>query len=399
MDSSLTQKPGSVFGAILLITGCCIGAGMLGMPVMSAMAGFFPSLIVFLFSWIFMTTTALLLLEVNLWFSDDVSIISMADRTLGRFGKAVAWICYIFLFYTLGIAYIAGSGELLADFFLSTFQMNIPNWVGSLAVSALFGLFVYSGTRTVDLFNRLLMAGLAITYVLLVSFGAPHVKEENLSFTNWSAAPFAIPIMIISFGFHNLIPSLTTYLKGNAKNLKIAIISGSAIALTIYLLWEFVILGLIPLTDQQTMVGAMDHNNMATEILSRAVGTNSIVRLTQYFAFFAIVTSFLGNSLSFVDFLADGLNMKKNSQNKLWICFLVIAPPFSLAMIYPKIFLIALNYAGAFGAVTLFGILPALMVWAGRYNKKFATQTFVPGGKIVLLGIILLSGWMMWLYT
>ncbi|MEI8125905.1 MAG: aromatic amino acid transport family protein, partial [Parachlamydiaceae bacterium] len=57
------------------------------------------------------------------------------------------------------------------------------------------------------------------------------------------------------------------------------------------------------------------------------------------------------------------------------------------------------NYAGAFGAVTLFGILPALMVWAGRYNKKFATQTFVPGGKIVLLGIILLSGWMMWLYT
>src|SRR5262245_7947174 len=110
--SKQLSKAGSLPGSILLITGCCIGAGMLGLPVMSALAGFQPSLAMFLLSWLFMTTTALLLLEVNLWFPNEVSIISMADRTLGFAGKAVGWLCFAFLFYALGVAYIAASGDL-----------------------------------------------------------------------------------------------------------------------------------------------------------------------------------------------------------------------------------------------------------------------------------------------
>ncbi|MEI8365976.1 MAG: aromatic amino acid transport family protein [Parachlamydiaceae bacterium] len=398
METTHSPKSGSVIGAILLVAGCCIGAGMLGMPVMSALAGFGPSLAMFLLSWLFMTTTALLLLEVNLWFSHEVSIISMAGHTLGFAGKAVAWSCYAFLFYTLGIAYIAGSGELLANFTALTFGMPLPHWVGSLSVSLLFGLFVYLGTRAVDLFNRLLMAGLVLTYILLVCFGLPHVRIENITYVHWSAAPFVIPVMIISFGFHNLIPSLTTYLKGNTKLLRLTIIGGSLSTLIVYLIWEFVILGLIPLSEQQGLVKVIDQNNMATGILSKAVGSSLIVQLTQSFAFFAIVTSFLANSLSFVDFLADGFRIKKTSFNKLWLCVLVIAPPFILAMIYPQIFLVALNYAGAFGAVILFGILPALMVWAGRYKLNLSTQVLVPGGKITLSLIVLFSLWVMWLY-
>ncbi|MBA2728280.1 MAG: hypothetical protein H0U49_08940 [Parachlamydiaceae bacterium] len=39
---SLLEKEGSVLSATLLITGCCIGAGMIGLPVMSA-SGFIPT--------------------------------------------------------------------------------------------------------------------------------------------------------------------------------------------------------------------------------------------------------------------------------------------------------------------------------------------------------------------
>ena len=49
---------GSVAGGILLIAGCCIGAGMLGLPVLSAIAGFEPSVILFFISWIFMVRQA-----------------------------------------------------------------------------------------------------------------------------------------------------------------------------------------------------------------------------------------------------------------------------------------------------------------------------------------------------
>lgn len=364
---------------------------MLGLPVMSALGGFKPSLVMFLLSWLYMTTTALLFLEVNLWFSHEVSIISMAGRTLGIFGKVVAWLCYAFLFYALGVAYIAGSGELLADFVLSTTSTTIPNWVGSLAICILFGIFVYLGTHAVDRFNRLLMAGLVVTYLLLVGLGVPYVRSENLTYQNWTLAPLMLPVMIISFGFQNMVPSLTTYLHRDAAKLKRAVICGSALALAIYLVWEFVILGLVPVEEQKNLFKEINHTHMATEVLQKAVGSAWVGKVAQYFAFFAIMTSFLANSLGFVDFLADGLKVKKSNINKVWLCLLVIAPSFILALIYPQIFLVALNYAGAFGAVILFGMLPVLMVWTGRYNTSLSTTTLVPGGKVVLMAVFLFS--------
>lgn len=384
-------KAGSLAGAILLIAGCCIGAGMLGLPVTSALAGFKPSLFMFLLSWLFMTTTALLLLEVNSWFGDEAGIISMADRTLGVAGKVAGWVCFVFLFYALGIAYISASGELISGFAKELTGIETAPWMGSLAVSLLFGLFVYLGTHSVDVFNRFLMFGLVLTYILLVIFGAPHVNTEYLQHKNWSISVLLLPLMIVSFGFHNLIPSLATYLKHDVKRLYIAIVCGSGIPLLVYLVWEWLILGLVPVTGNQGFVEVVQEGSMATEILKNAIGMSWVVDVAQYFAFFAILTSFLGNSLSFVDFLADGLHIKKTPWGKIFLCLLVIGPSFILSIIYPRLFLIALNYAGAFGAVILFGIMPALMVWFGRYYKGIGEKKLVPGGKPVLLAVILIS--------
>lgn len=391
MKTQNGSQSGSVTGAILLISGCCIGAGMLGLPVISALAGFKPSLFMFLVSWLFMTGTALLLLEVNLWFAEEVSLVSMAGRTLGITGKVVSWLCFLFLFYALGVAYIAGSGELISSFVKEMVGVSFPNWLGSLIVSVLFGIFVYLGTRAVDLFNRILMAGLIISYVLLVALGAPHINTKYLEHTNWSAAAFVLPVMIISFGFHNLIPSLTVYLKWDIKRLRMAVICGSAVALCVYLVWEWLILGLVPVHADGNFHQVLNEGEMATHFLKAAVGASWISNVVQYYAFFAILTSFLGNSLSFVDFLADGLHIKKDTLGKLLLCLLVIAPPFVLSLIYPKIFLIALNYASVFGAVILFGILPALMVWSGRYCKKLGYTPMLPGGRVVLTVIILFA--------
>ncbi len=46
--SQIAEKQGSAIGATLLITGCCIGAGMIGLPVVSAKAGFIPSMLAML---------------------------------------------------------------------------------------------------------------------------------------------------------------------------------------------------------------------------------------------------------------------------------------------------------------------------------------------------------------
>lgn len=43
----MNEKRGSVLGGMLLIAGSCIGAGMLGLPIVTGLSGFFPSLAMF----------------------------------------------------------------------------------------------------------------------------------------------------------------------------------------------------------------------------------------------------------------------------------------------------------------------------------------------------------------
>jgi len=380
-----------VLGATLLVAGCCIGAGMLGLPVLTALGGFRPTCVMFFFCWLFMATTGLLVLEVNLWFKGEVNIVTMASRTLGPIGAVFAWFLFAFLFYSLMVAYVSASGQLIADSLMAVSGVSIPEWAGSLFLTLLFGVFLYLGTAMVDRINRLLMLGLVASYFVLVGIGSGHVSLELLSHVDWSAAAYAIPAMIISFGFHNLVPSLTTYLDHDVKKLRFSILVGSAIPLVIYLMWEWLILGLVPLHGENGFRQALDQGDMATRALRNIVGSAWVVDLAEAFAFFAIITSFLSVALSFVDFLADGLHIKKNAFGKVKLCVLSLTPPFVFALIYPGIFLKALSYAGAFGAVILFGVMPALMAYRGRYKKNLQGPVLVPGGKGVLALIIVIS--------
>jgi tyrosine-specific transport protein len=387
----MKNKDSHVLGGTLLVAGSCIGAGMLGLPVLSALAGFEPSVLMFTLCWLFMTCTGLLLLEVNLWFTDETNLITLAERTLGRFGKIITWVVFLFLFYCLMVAYASASGELFSDFFQELTPFHIPDAIGSLFMTLLFGFMVYLGTEAVDKFNRWLMLGLVVSYLMLMYLGASHVNTEFLKTRNFSAVFLVIPAMIVSFGFHNLVPSITTYLNHDVKKLKTVFIAGSLIPLIIYIAWEWLLLGMIPLHGDQGFHEALSQGNLTTKVLKANIGGSFVVDLAQYFAFFAIVTSFLGVALSFVDFLSDGLHIKKTTKGKIFLSFLALAPPFIFSLIYPKIFLLALNYAGSFGAVILFGILPALMVWSGRYFKKIDNIRIVPGGRLMLTLVLVIS--------
>jgi tyrosine-specific transport protein len=267
--------------------------------------------------------------------------------------------------------------------------LSLASWAGSLACVVIFGVLICSGTTGVDYFNRLLMTGLIISYLGLVGLGFEHVNPAYLKHVDWSQAIYVIPPMIISFGFHNLIPSVTYYLGSDQPNrLMQAIYLGSAIPLVIYLLWEYIILGLIPVEGEVGFRQALANGDMATQALRGAVGSAWVVTLAEYFGFFAIVTSLLSVALSFVDFLADGLKIERNLRGRIVLCLLTLVPPYVVGVSYPTIFLTALNYAGAFGAVILFGIIPAVMVWKGRYHYQWKAKRLVPGGRLVLSIII-----------
>ncbi|MGE3921111.1 MAG: aromatic amino acid transport family protein, partial [Gammaproteobacteria bacterium] len=96
-----------LIGGILLIVGTSIGAGMLALPVATAPGGFLGAAILLLACWLLMTFSALVILEVNLWLPPDSNIVSMAQKTAGRFAEVLAWVVYLLLLYSLISAYIS----------------------------------------------------------------------------------------------------------------------------------------------------------------------------------------------------------------------------------------------------------------------------------------------------
>lgn len=385
------EKKGSVFGGMLLISGSCIGAGMLALPILTGLSGFFPSLLMFFSAWAFMTLTALLVVEINGSFSKKVNFISMVEHTLGPWGKWVCWALYLFLFYALLVAYIAASGSLVSTFFQNFFQMQVKDWVGSLFFVILFGWVVYLGTRPVDLWNRLLMFGKIFAFVGIVFLGATHVKAEFLLRSAPQYAIFALPILVISFGFHNMIPSVTSYLKGDIKKVRLSILAGSLFALLIYLIWQIIVMGILPLEGKSGILETLKSGEEASQAVSGVLGISAVSFFANLLAFFAILPSFLAQSLTLTHFLSDGFKISYKKHETLTMCFVALMPPLIVSILYPQIFLKALNFAGGICTVVLFGILPVLMAWRARYKNSRTLPYQLIGGKSLLIAIFLFA--------
>jgi len=368
-------------GGALLVGGTAIGAGMLALPVVTANAGLLPSYVIYLICWIFSACTGLLLLEVCLWMPNDANIISMAHHLLGPIGKVVAWILYLFLFYCLTIAYVSGGGS----FVVALFGGKLPHVLGLIIFTGVFGACVYMGTRFVDRINVLLMIGFGVSYILFIYFGYSKIQFDYFKRANALPAIMALPVIFTSFSFQGIIPSLTTYLERNAKMVRFAILAGTAFPFLAYVVWQFLITGIVPVEGPHGLLAAEAQGRTAVEPLRQIFPGSPIYLVGQFFGAFALTTSFLGVTLGLLDFLSDGLQIAKIGWRKFLLCGIVFVPPIIITAFNPGIFLIALGFAGGVGCALLLGLLPVLMVWRGRYYKDYSLlHQQLPGGRIVL---------------
>lgn len=378
---------GKLISAMFLVGGTCIGGGMLALPVATGVSGFFPSLVMMLICWFGMTTTALLLLEVSLWMEEGAHVITMTSRILGRGGQVISWILYLFICYASVVAYTAaGSSLMIRGIDLAT-GIEVSKEVAALLFIIIFGAIVDLGTNLVGRVNTILFIGMMAAYFALVGMGVSEVRPSLLTHQNWSTSFLAIPLLLTSFSFQTMVPSLTPYLKRNAKYLRLAIVGGTTIALVVYIIWQWLMLGIVPVHGEHGLASALIAGEPATQFLREHVSSDWMAAVAEFFAFFAIVTSFLGIALGLFDFLADGLKVKKEGKGKLLLGSLIIIPTFIFAVYFERIFLIALDTSGGFGDSILNGIIPVLMVWIGRYSMGYTSENRVWGGKPFLIFI------------
>lgn len=376
----MSAKGGTLFKGILLVAGTSIGGGMLALPVLTSLGGFFPALIVYFLCWIFMASTGLLLLEISLALPEGANIISMSEKTLGLPGKVFSWIMYLFLFYCLSLAYTVGCGALVSQIA----GPSVSEAYGPLIFVLLFAPIVFAGTKIVGKVNQFLMYGLCLTFLGFVFLGFKFVNSEMLLYRNWNFTFMAFPIAFTSFAYQGIIPTLVNYLDRDASLIRKAILIGSFATFVTYIIWQALIQGIIPTEGAGGLAEALAKEQDAIAPLKNFIDATTVSLLGQFFAFFALVTSFFGVTLGLMDFLADGLRVKKTPSGKLLLCLLIFVPSLLLSYTHPYLFLTALTFAGGYGCALLLGALPVVMVWFLRYRLQINSPYVFPGGKVLL---------------
>lgn len=383
---------GKLVSAIFLVAGTCIGGGMLALPVATGISGFFPSTFMMALCWLAMTASALLLLEVNLWMKEGAHVITMASTILGPIGKIVSWTVYLFISYASIVAYTAAGGSLVINGAANLMGWEISKEWGCLLFIVFFGGIIYLGTRFVGRVNTILFVAMIVAYFALVGTGIPEVKTDLLKHVHWPTSFLAIPLLLTTFSFQTMLPSLTPYLKRNVWALRWAIIAGTTITFGVYLIWQGMVLGIVPVSGPHSLIKALEVGEPVTQFLREHVQSNWVSIIAEYFAFFALVTSFLGMALGLHDFLSDGLKIRNEGMGKVFLSLLIIIPTFIFAAYFERVFLLALDTSGGFGDSILNGIMPVLMVWVGRYVLKFPEEHRTPGGKPLLIAVLAFFG-------
>jgi tyrosine-specific transport protein len=383
-----------ILGAALLIAGTSIGAGMLALPIKTAAAGFFPTIAMFIVVWCIMTVTALFMLEVALWNNGDTNLISMATNTIGKWGGRVSWLIYLAFLYSVMSAYTSGGSTIFANFFGMNLQNTHELILATLMFILPFIIFVSLGTKYVDYVNRIFLIGLIIAFLLMLFW----VRGDDTIPFNYighaSKIWYATPIMVMSFGYHLIIPSLKAYLKNDIFQLRMAIIIGGAIPIIIYSVWIYEVLNVVPTWGSGGLVSMLQAKQNPADLLIKhlSIGSPKVSGAVACFSFLALVSSLIGVALGIFDFFSDGLGIKKNFRGSLFLAGLTFTPPVIFTILYPHGFMLALKYSGVFATILLI-LYPSVMVWFGRYIKQtgdhMSSHYQVWGGKsLILLAIV-----------
>ncbi len=416
MQKKLKQKSlaGSFWGSIFLIAGGTIGAGMLALPTVTGEGGIWVSLAAYIVSWVYMLSTGLILFEClstqNNANKNQINLMDTVESLLGTTAKKWVIFCFLGLFSCIMVAYLSKGGYLFLNFIHNLFlicKIDLSNiffkssysyFLGPILLGVLSHSIISQIYERIDLWNRLGVVVLVVSFVILIGISYPAFDSQNLSRSDWGTFPLMVPFMVIAFGFHNMIPSVLKYFKSQEKDafstttIK-SIVIGAFIPFIVYLIWNNCVLGVIPAQSKGEFATYFQKGQIITDILSHVISAKNNTAMhnlsfwAQVFSFAAIITSIFGQGVSVVDFVSD---IKKTSGLKLTrtvISLFFFTVCVVITCFFPGIFLNALGIAGGTFAILLFGIIPCLMCIKARRTPSLTIQyrMFFPNAYIYFL--------------
>lgn len=383
--STSGRKP-TVLGGTMIIAGTAIGAGMLGLPTISAGMWFSWSMLALFGTWALMLLSSQALLETNLHYEPGASFNTLVKDTLGRNWNMVNGLSVAFVLYILIYAYVSGGGSIVRHMCDAVFGFEPEKTVAGIAFSLLLTACVWWSTWIVDRISVIMMIGMVVSFFLSMTGMLSHIKIGFLTDAGGSGgeavfALVALSTYLTSFCFHASVPSMVKYFGKDPRSITKCLVYGTVIALACYLVWILAADGSIPRDGFKSVIAA--GGNVGD--LLKAAGTDSggfIRRTLEGFAALAVATSFLGAGLGLFDYMADMLGFDDSRMGRTKTTLVTFLPPTIGGLLWPDGFLIAIGWAG-FAAAVWSVIIPALMLRASR--KKFPSAMYAtPGGSLTV---------------
>lgn len=375
-----------ILGSALIIAGTTIGAGMLAMPLTSAGMGFGMTVVLLVGLWGLLTYTGLLFMEVyQTATQQDVGVASLAEQYFGMTGRVLATLSLLILLYALLAAYITGGGSLLSGLLPVIADQNTTLQIGIVLFTLILGSFVVIGIKGVDGLTRMMFIGKIVAFIFVLLMMLPKTKLENLT-----AVPLdnllvisAVPIFFTSFGFHVIMGSINNYLGANIHKIRIAVLIGTLIPLSAYLLWQLATHGVLSQNEFAQLVAQDPTLNGLVKAISFITGSSLLGEMVRLFSALALITSFLGVAMGIFEGVGDLLKRFNLPSTRLVLTPLTFIPPLAFALFYPNGFIAALGYAGLLFA--FYGlILPIGLAWKARQQYPQLPYR-VAGGNIGLV--------------
>ncbi|WP_185817603.1 aromatic amino acid transport family protein [Shewanella atlantica] len=356
-----------MLGSIAIVAGTAIGAGMLALPLATAALGIIPAILLLVLIWGVSAYTSLLMLEINLRTGVGDNVHAITGKVLGKRGQLIQGASFLSLLFALTAAYLTGGSSLLVLKAETMFDVALDNQAAVVLFTLTLGLFAAFGVAWVDKVSRILFSLMIALLVVTVGFLMPEVSPSQMAvaameegnFDVWMAA---IPVVFTSFGFHVCIATLVRYLDGDTMTLRKVLLIGSTLPLLCYVLWLLVTLGTVGGEAIHGFAGSLPALVSSLQEIAAQPWVSKCISL---FADFALVTSFLGVTLSLYDFIGELTRARPTIAGRIQTWLITFIPPVLCALYIPEGFVAVLGFA-AIPLVVMIIFLPIVMALKQR---------------------------------
>jgi tyrosine-specific transport protein len=386
------------WGALFVVAGTTIGAGMLALPMSVASLGILGGSFLLSALWGVMYFSALVALDLNIHAKIGSSIAKLSNEYLGKSAGLIGAATLVLMLNALLVAYTSGASSLIKTISDTYTSISISQPMTMAIFTIVMAAIVCIDMKILDTGNRIFFAIMMFVFLamMVALFGKIQISKPMLGIQESGTSPWliAVPLFFTSFGFHGSIPSLVNYCENRSNIIKNAFFWGSFAPLLIYVVWIIGGLSIVYTHDHSVFTKLVNNEaDLGVFILSlsNAIDTPWLQSFSWIFSLLAIITSFLGVAIGLFDYYREQLTQVKEKHQRIVSCILALGIPLLVTLLAKETFMHVLGFAGIFLSI-LAVVLPCIIWLKLQHNQKFNTQVNPALVKALLaIGIIVIG--------